>query len=150
MQLRKSGPLDEVEEIYVMEALEAFRRNLPNAAAVMIGAASEHALMQLLASIAAVDSAESANATSALERPALKMLRFAESYLRLRQDKLPRSVKETLDTTFMGVGNLIRMTRNDGGHPALETVDRERCFIALQLYPDYRSWILEVRKLLPI
>jgi len=149
-QVQKTGALDDVEQTYVKESLEAFRRNLPNAAAVMIGAASEHVLILLLNTIATADPAESANATKALDRPALTMLRFAEGYLRKRQDKLPRRLKETLDTTFMGIGNLIRLTRNDAGHPALPTVDRERCFIALQLYPDYRGWIFEVRGLLPI
>ncbi len=149
-QLEKAGPLDEVEQLYVREALEAFRHNLPNAAAVMIGAASEHALILLLSSIAAADPAETASATRALDKPALAMLRFAEAYLRKRQEKLPRRFKETLDTTFMGIGNLVRLTRNDAGHPALSVVDRERCFVALQLYPDYRAWIFEVRGRIPL
>lgn len=149
-QVEKSGPLDDVERQYVNEALEAYSRDLPNSSAVMIGAASEHVLILLLTDVAAKDSTESAQATSALEQSALKMLRYAERYLRAREAKLPRNLRERFDTTFMGIANLIRMTRNDAGHPALPSVDRERCFVSLQLYPEYRAWVFEVRSLLPL
>jgi hypothetical protein len=149
-RLVKTGTVDDVEQLYVSEALEAYSADLPNAAAVMIGAASEHALILLLSDIAAKDATQGANATAALDQSALKMLRFAERYLRTRQANLPRHIRETLDTTFMGIANLIRMARNDAGHPALSAVDRERCFVALQLYPDYRGWVFEVRALLPL
>jgi hypothetical protein len=69
------------------------------------------------------------------------MLRFTRDYFLQRQAKLPRDLRETLDTTLLGVAALVRAARNNGGHPALAAVDRERCFVALQLYSDYRSWL---------
>lgn len=145
-----SGPADDVEQRYVTQALEAFARDLPDAAAVMIGAAAEHELIRLVTAIAAKDPAESATATAALDQPALKMLRFAESYFNSRQAKLPRRLRETFGTTFMSVAQVIRQTRNDGGHPTLPAVDRQQVFVVLQLYPEYRAWLREVEPLLPL
>jgi hypothetical protein len=47
--------LDDVEERYVGQSLEAYVRSLPDAAAVMIGAASEHLLTLVLTDIASRD-----------------------------------------------------------------------------------------------
>ncbi len=149
-QLSAISPLDEVEERYVMQSLHAYQRNLPDAAAVMIGAASEHLLILLLKEISAKDSTAKARADKALQGQAAGMLRFARDYFLSRHDRLPRELRDKLETTFLGVGALIRGVRNDAGHPALPSVDREQCFVNLRLYPGYRNWIYQTQPLLPL
>jgi hypothetical protein len=49
--LARDAPLDEIERRYLSQASAAFRADLPDAAAVMLGAASEHLLLQLGAAV---------------------------------------------------------------------------------------------------
>jgi hypothetical protein len=143
-------PLDEVEGRYLPQALEAFRRNLPDAAALMLGAASEHLLFRLGEAIEAKDKAHAAAVKTKLDGPALGLLAFLQDYFGKHRKSLPRDLRETLDTTFGGIASFIRVTRNDAGHPAIgRPVDRDQAFVALQLFPDYRSWVLTVINLLP-
>jgi hypothetical protein len=149
-RVRAVAEVDEVEGRYVLQALDAYAHNLPDAAAVMIGAASEHLLILTLSDVASNDATASAAIQGALAGPALAMHRLAREYFLERRAKLPRDLAETLETTFLGIASVIRVARNDAGHPALPSVDRERCFVLLQLYPDYRAWLFRARTLLPL
>ncbi len=149
--LAAAEPLDTVEERYLPQALEAFRRNLPDAAALMVGAASENLLIRLGEAIEKADKAASAAVRKKLDQSALGLLLFLQDYFTGRRKSLPRELDETLDTTFGGIASLIRVTRNDAGHPAIgRPVDRDQAFVTLQLFPAYRSWVLAAIKLLPI
>jgi hypothetical protein len=148
--LRVVRPLDDVEERYIPQALQAFRRNLPDAAAVMLGGASEHLIGVLGEAVIAADPSIGAGARKKLDGPALATLMWVQTYVSARKSKLPRRLAETLDTTFLGIASLIRITRNDAGHPALAPVSREQVFVNLQLFPVLRRWVWEVIPLLPL
>jgi hypothetical protein len=62
---------------------------------------------------------------------------------------LPRALNENLDTTFGGVASVIRASRNEGGHPALPSVERDTVYVLLRLYPSYRRWVFGVIAKLP-
>lgn len=143
-------PLSDVERRYVVQAVEAYNRNLPDAAAIMIGAASESLLEELVEAIGKQDPAEPAAANTALAGPGAALMKFAHSYVTGKKANLARPLREQLDTTFLGVANLIRIARNDAGHPSLASVSRDQALVNLQLYPIYRSWILEVIGQLPL
>jgi hypothetical protein len=149
-RLRTGAPLDDIEERYLTQSLDAYARNLPDASAVMLGASSEHLLIELVADISTKDSSAKAGADKALRGPALGMLRFARDYFVPKQAKLPRELRENLETTFLGIAALVRTTRNDAGHPALPAVSREQCFVNLQVFPGYRAWIIGARKVIPL
>jgi hypothetical protein len=149
--LATARQLDGVERRFVSQALEAFRRNLPDASAMMLGAASEHLLLGLAEAIAKKDAANRSKAKNKMDRPALTLLRFLQDYLSERKDLLPRALRENLDTIFSGIASLIRATRNDAGHPSLQApVTRDQAFTNLQLYPIYRGWLIDVTKRLPL
>jgi hypothetical protein len=149
--LEQMEPLDDVEKRYLPQALEALRRNLPDAAALMVGAASEHLLLRLGKAIEAKDMANAAAVRRKLDGSALSLLAFLQDYLTKRRKSLPRDLDEILDTTFGGIASIIRVTRNDAGHPAIERpVNRDQAFVTLQLFPTYRSWVLSVIKRLAV
>jgi hypothetical protein len=148
--LSASAPLDAVEQRYLSQALAAFRTNLPDAAAVMLGAASEHLMMTVGERIEHSDPAEAVNARRALDGPALPLLRWLQAYFDLRRSRLDRHLRESLSVTFAGVASLIRNTRNDAGHPALSPVTREQVFVNLQLFIPYRAWVVEASAALPL
>jgi len=139
-----SRPLDDTEKRYLPQALEAYRRNLPDASAVMLGCASEHLLLVLGEEIALSepDANRAKTTRKRMEGPALTLLRHLNS--ELQQRGLPRRLEEQRPTTFEGIANLIRVARNDAGHPQLQAVLRDECFIALRLFQHYRNWIVAV------
>jgi hypothetical protein len=149
-RIRASGPMDEIEERYVTQAIQAYLKGLPDASAVMLGAASEHLIISLIEDIAEKDAASSAAANAALQGKALGMLRFARDYFKAREKQLPHELRASLDSTFASVGDLLRLSRNDAGHPALPNVGREQCFVNLQLYPKYRTWVMQATSKLPL
>jgi hypothetical protein len=50
---------------------------------------------------------------------------------------LPRELSEDLESQFDGIFNLIRVTRNDAGHPTGRKIDRDVAFVNLRLFPIY-------------
>ncbi len=141
-------PLDDAEKRYLPQALEAFRRNLPDASAMMLGCASEHLLLVLGEKIASAepDLNRAKTTRKKLEGPALTLLRHLNN--ELQQRGLQRKLEEQRPTTFDGIAQLIRVARNDAGHPDLRPVSRDECFNLLRLFPGYREWIMAVIVLL--
>ncbi len=74
--------------------------------------------------------------------PALTLLRYLST--ELQQKGLPRRLEEQRTTTFEGIANLIRIARNDAGHPELRIVSRDECFVDLRLFQHYREWVVAV------
>lgn len=142
-RLQSTGPLDSIEERYLPQALATFRKGLPDASAVMLGAVSEHLLILLAESITNNDPAVASVMTEKLTGNALPLLRELRLYFEGRLSELPRNLKEGVGTTFSGIATLIRVARNDAGHPRLEVVSREQAFTNLQLFPHYRQWVMD-------
>lgn len=140
--LEAQAPLDVIERGYLVQAVEAHNRGLPDAAAVMLGAAAEHLVESLVAAIGAADPGAKAGADAALEGTALRAHRYALAYLTDREAKLSRKLRETLPTTFGSVASLIRSARNDAGHPSLPQVSRDESLLNHQLFPRLREWVL--------
>lgn len=148
--LEAQQPLDATESAYLVQALEAHNRGLADAAAVMLGAASEHLLEQLVEAIGKAAPTESAAAQSALAGPALVAQRYALAYFTAHQAALSRPIRETLNTSFGSIATLIRVSRNDAGHPALPEVSRDESLVNLQLFPRLRLWVLTAMGELPL
>jgi hypothetical protein len=147
--MEATAPLSDVERRYLQQASAAFRADLHDAAAVMLGAAAEHLLLQLGEAIVAADPG-AAKVKKALDGPALGLLREIQRYLEPKSKSLPRELRENFETTFLGVANTIRTSRNDGGHPALPHVERDEAFVLLRLFPIYRGWVIGLIPALPV
>lgn len=147
--LNETHPLDDVERRYLAQAAAAFRADLADAAAVMLGGASEHLLLTLAHAIVEADPSAT-KVKEAIAAPALTLLREVHSYLTTRRKSLPRRLQETLDTTFLGLASVIRTSRNDAGHPALPDVERDDAFVLLRLFSTYREWVFRAIAELPL
>lgn len=102
--LDRDHPLDEIERRYLAQASAAFRADLPDAVAVMVGAASEHLLLCLADAVVAKEAAGAASKVAKMrDGPALKLLNELRKYLEPRRQKLERSLAESFETTFLGV-----------------------------------------------
>jgi len=108
---------DPVIQEYLSEALQCFLRDLNRAAAVMLGAASERAVLLLIESYACsiADQVESQieKASSIFRKYEI----FDKGFANVKP-KFPKALGENADSLLRGVFDLIRNSRNDAGHPA--------------------------------
>jgi hypothetical protein len=66
---------------------------------------------------------------------------------------LPPEVKEGVETVLLGVFEMIRMNRNDAGHPTGRNMDKEVIYAHLQVFVTYCKKIyqlIDAIKTLPI
>ncbi len=135
--------IDPVIVDYTTESLQCFLRGLYRAGAVMLGAASEQAVLLLL----------DAWATSKVDPKFKEEIGRAWSIHRkfeifkkdLSKDGMPKALSENLCSLLNGVFDLIRNSRNDAGHPASGVlVSREVLYAHLQLFIPYCKRIYEL------
>jgi len=136
-------PLDAIEKRFLGQAVNAFRLDLPDASLVMLGVCSEHLLFKLADAVVAKDPSRK----SKVDREARSALRLRDYLFRLLESDpalVPPGLGEQLSTTGDTVGELLRIARNESGHPVLARhVDRGDCFMFLVIYRRHRDWMLD-------
>jgi hypothetical protein len=145
-QLQSQMPVDDVEQRFVAQAIEAQRLNLPDASAVMLGSAAEHLILLLGQKIVQSDPSDSKTAKLIRTGPAKALLDQVKKRLDAGSGgkQLPRQLEERRDTVFAGIADVIRVARNDSGNPTIGSqMDRMYCFVLLRMYREYRAWIAE-------
>jgi len=140
--------IDDITLKYAEQSQACFMAGFYEAAVVLLGAASETALVRLV---------EAANAKRAVLQtaeiptwPASQMVDQTANVLRQSN----RSVKAALRgagkdhrwvddlPALLGGANAIRLTRNDAGHPQRLLVRRDECFGLLTLFPHLAEAIV--------
>lgn len=126
----------------VSECLQCYIRGLYRAAAVMLGAASEQAVLLLIESCAQSigDQPRRERFLTEIERAQSIFKKFQIFQTRLAgvRANLPKEMRENLDSLLQGVFDLIRNSRNDAGHPALGgRVSRDDMYSHLRLFLPY-------------
>lgn len=132
--------LDPLIEMYLSESLQAYLKGLMFSSAVMLGVASEKAFLTLLEAF-----------TNALIDPTKKQrfqnlqdsIQTKRKFDQLKNEiiairsTLPRELSEDLESQFDGIFNLVRITRNDAGHPTGRRIERGVQYTHLQLFILY-------------
>lgn len=139
--LRKEIPqIDGTIMMYVTESLQTFLTGNLLASTVMLGGASEKAVLLLIESYsnAISDVNKKRKFEQRIERFGI-LRKFQEFRNRLNSIKgnFPRSISDDLDIQLDGIFNLIRNCRNDVGHPTGRKIDRRLAFSNLQLFIPY-------------
>ncbi len=135
---------------YIKEAVSCFLSRYLRAATVMIGLASENEILRLIdlyGNTLAVKSKPSFEVEISKCRNIKQ--KFDILYSRLLQDKssLPVEVRE-LDTWLQGVFQVIRLYRNDAGHPVGANPSSEDVYANLVLFRTYARYLSELREYL--
>lgn len=132
--------LDPLIDMYVSESLQAYLKGLMFSSAVMLGVASEKAFLILLETFtnAIIDPTKKARFQRLQEnmRTKHKFDQMKNEIVALRAS-LPRDLSEDLESQFDGIFNLIRITRNDAGHPTGKKIERGVAYTNLQLFILY-------------
>jgi hypothetical protein len=142
-RLRASDGLSTIVLDYATEALHAYNARLYRAAAVMIGVASEAAVLQAAQGLARfLHDAERKQYLEQLQSPKLNTVakfQLFQQKMRSHVADLPPKLTEGVDLTVHSVGDLLRTFRNDAGHPTGVAVMREDAFTLLQMFVRYAT-----------
>jgi hypothetical protein len=127
---------------YVQESLQCYIHGLHRAAAVMLGAASEQAVLLLIDSCTESinDPREKDRFKSETDKAPTIFRKYAifEKRLSSIKDQIPKTLTDNLDSQLRGIFDLIRNSRNDAGHPASGVqVDRDAIYSHLRLFFPY-------------
>jgi hypothetical protein len=134
---------------YLTEALQCFLRDLNRACAVMLGAASEKAVLLLIESYAnsIADPNRRTQVNAQIEKAASifrKYEVFETGFAKIKA-QLPKQLTENADSLLRGVFDLIRNSRNDAGHPASGIlISRDSNYSHLRLFIPYCKRIYEL------
>lgn len=136
--------IDDLTVLYLKEAMQDFRSNCLLSATVMLGVATEHMFMSLLEVIEKHPKHSITYKNVFKERTLLR--RFNKFKALLDQDlkSTPSALQEDIDTTFAGILTVIRAFRNESGHPSGKLIDRETCYVLLQLFISYGKKIMQL------
>jgi hypothetical protein len=149
-RLRSRIPdLDELVLLYAEEALRAYQASCHLASTVMLGVASERAFQLLgeaLLSWLPEGEAEGFRRTFENTRRTY-VAKFAEFRKRLEPHKpdLRNELAENMALSLDSVLDLLRVNRNDAGHPSGRRVDRDEAYINLQMFARYLETMFKLR-----
>lgn len=125
---------------YMTEALGAFNNQLYLASTVMLGAASEAAFLEVATAFAGTLTGKvKSNFERVLNGKTNYVEKFAEFRKRLEPLKatLPEEYGAGMALMLDSVVDLLRVNRNEAGHPTGRMFDRDDCFTALQMAARY-------------
>jgi hypothetical protein len=133
---------------YVEEAVGTFYADCLFASCVMLGVAAEAEFLRLI-QVASENKEHGAKFTPALNAKFIsqKITKF-QAALNPLKSTLPKEATENVDTNLSMVQGVIRMARNDAGHPAASSPQREQVYIFLQLFIPLALQLMRLRNAL--
>ena len=133
----KIPTIDDVTVIYLKEAMQAYRIGCLLSSSVMLGVATEHTFNLLIEVIEANPTHQPTYKNVNKERGILRRVNKFKSILDKHVKTMDPRVREDLDTHFAGILSIIRNFRNQSGHPSGHIIEREQCYVLLQLFIPY-------------
>ena len=148
-RLKDQAPkLDSSTMTYVEEALQCFLSGQFTGAAVVLGVASENELLDLIEryEISLLPAEQNKIRADIAKQNTIKR-QFDKFYEHLNQKKANLSpiLRGELNTFLNAIFNLIRLYRNDAGHPTGQRADRESVYANLNLFFSYARRISELK-----
>lgn len=147
-RLRREAPgLDAIVLQYVEEALRAFNARCYLAAAVMVGVASERAFLLLAEAFAEAVGEQASRLRTELGNPRSSQHRRYSEFRKLldhRRDRLPNDLVDPI--ALDGVAELLRVVRNDAGHPTGAEIDEDTARTQLLIAGPYLQKMARLRE----
>lgn len=138
-RLKTAAPdLDEAAINYVREALRAFNARCYLATSVMLGVASEQVFGRLASAFVRAQPGQAGRLDALLSDPSKTYFkRFEEFRKRLEPQRrtLPPGLADPL--TLDAIADLLRVARNEAGHPTGEEVDEDTAYAHLTVAASY-------------
>jgi hypothetical protein len=133
---------------YLTEAVSAFYAGCLLASCVMLGVAAEAEFLRL-AEVASNNPTRGQIFSVVNKQVPIrqKLAKFQEC-LRPLIPRLPYQATEDLDTNFVMIQSVLRIARNDAGHPTGSTPRREQVYVYLQLFVPFARQLMRLRQTL--
>ena len=130
---------------YLEEAIASFYADCLLASTVMLGVAAEAEFLRVVdvASTSQIYGSKFATVSKPVFI-AQKVIRFL-GVLKPLIPALPRDATEDLDTNFLMVQSVLRIARNQAGHPTAGTPQREQVYVNLQLFASFARQLMRLR-----
>ena len=138
--LRSVAPnLDSIAMTYVVEGLDCFVRGNYTASLVMLGVGSEKLMLDLAQALKqALPAEEAAKIQKSIEKDKVaKMYLEFKKYFNPRMNVLPPALRDGLELLLDGVFTIIRIHRNEAGHPTGKCFERLTALGLFSVFPSY-------------
>lgn len=146
---REVPSLSETVTSYVREAQSAYRAGLYRASAVMLGVASEAAVLEVATVLGkTLQGNEARKYLQTIDARKTNYLPKFDAFRKKLESKkacLPPELTDGLDLTMNSVADLLRLYRNDSGHPTGRTLNQQDCFISLQIFVRYAKRLYDIK-----
>jgi hypothetical protein len=149
--LRADGPLDDIVDSYITEALRAYNSGCFKSAAVMVGAAAERLIVSLRDLLVQRLGALGRSFPAALNDSRVKTVRDEITDILARhQGAMPRRLRESYPMHWPSLSEHLRRVRNDAGHPSsIEPVTPELAHGNLLEFPLFLEIVVGLSRWLP-
>ena len=135
---REIPDLDELVELYLTEALQSFNARCHLATSVMLGVAAERAFLVMATAFAASTISGAPAMAKELDRPRSNYFALWTEFRKRvepARGSLPDGLADPL--TLDAIADLIRLTRNEVGHPTGRKIDEDTARVHLTIAPMY-------------
>jgi len=138
--------LSQEAELYLEEACAAFYAGCLLASTVTLGVAAEAEFLKLVdVAVASAKYGSSFTHVGSIKFIRPKINKFQKS-LEPHLKALPKDCAEDLDTNLSFIQSVLRIARNDAGHPsASPPPSREQCYVNLQLFVPFGRQLMKLR-----
>lgn len=146
---RQVPDLDPAARVYVAEAVRSFAARCYLSSSVMLGVAAERAFLGLAEALAAAMAQQASKLRQELGNPrSSQRTRFDElrKVLNAHRANFPEQLVDTL--TLDAVGDLLRVARNESGHPTGQLIDEDTARAPLLIATSYLQKITKLRQLI--
>lgn len=143
---REVVKLDTSVELYLAEALTSFNSRCFLASSVMLGVAAERAFHLMAQAFADSSLTGAAGMAQELAKPRnsyFTLLREFRKRIEPLRNDLPDGLADAL--TLDAFADLIRITRNEAGHPTGRRIDEDTALVHLQMAPVYLKKMHQLR-----
>jgi len=124
---------------YLRESLKSYEQECFLASSVMLGGAAEETCLDVAASFVRWQGEPADKLKAILQNPrqfyVYKLEQF-EKRLTAARGSIPPDLSENLELNITTVLQLIRLTRNDAGHPTGRRIDQADCYQNLVVYAN--------------
>lgn len=130
---------------YLEEAVSTFYSGSLLASAVMLGVAAELEFLRVVDLAAEIDATKREFSKVQDERfIRSKFQRFIPEIKRIEKS-LDREATEDLETNFAAIQSILRISRNEAGHPSSAHPTRENTYVNLQLFVPFARQLMRLR-----
>lgn len=145
--LREVPDLSREAQGYLEEAVATFYAGCLLSSCVMLGVAAEAEFLRL---VDVASNGKFATNFAAAAKPLFIRQKIDKFQVALTPlvNALPKEAMEDLNTNFTMIQSVLRIARNEAGHPTAANPEREQVYVFLQLFVPFARQVMRLRQAL--